>query len=130
MAKKPKNKGKFRQKLINKYRLVVLNEDTFEEKLSFKLTRLNVFIFGSLFSILLIVGTIFLIAFTQLREYIPGYSSTQLKRNATQLIYKADSLQQVLEVNNLYIQKVRDLLTGEISEVQFDKDSDKSREYT
>lgn len=123
MAKKPKNKGKFRQKLINKYRLVVLNEDTFEEKLSFKLTRLNVFIFGSLFSILLIVGTIFLIAFTQLREYIPGYSSTQLKRNATQLIYKADSLQQVLEVNNLYIQKVRDLLTGEISEVQFDKDS-------
>jgi len=123
MTKKPKNKGKFRQKLINKYRLVILNEDTFEEKLSFKLTRLNVFIFGSLFSILLIVGTIFLIAFTQLREYIPGYSSTQLKRNATQLIYKADSLQQVLEVNNLYIQKVRDLLTGEISEVQFDKDS-------
>lgn len=123
MAKKPKNKGKFRQKLINKYRLVVLNEDTFEEKLSFKLTRLNVFIFGSLFSILLIVGTIFLIAFTQLREYIPGYSSTQLKRNATQLIYKADSLQQILEVNNLYIQKVRDLLTGEISEVTFDKDS-------
>ena len=123
MTKKPKNKGKFRQKLINKYRLVVLNEDTFEEKLSFKLTRLNVFIFGGLFSILLIVGTIFLIAFTQLREYIPGYSSTQLKRSATQLIYKADSLQQVLEVNNVYIQRVRDLLTGEISDVTFNRDS-------
>jgi murein DD-endopeptidase MepM/ murein hydrolase activator NlpD len=123
MAKKPKNRGKLRQKLINKYRLVVLNEDTFEEKLSFKLTRLNVFIFGGLFSILLIVGTIFLIAFTQLREYIPGYSSTQLKRDATQLIYKADSLEQVLKVNNLYIEKVRDLLTGEITEVTFDKDS-------
>jgi len=123
MTKKPKNKGKFRQKLINKYRLVVLNEDTFEEKLSFKLTRLNVFIFGGLFSILLIVGTIFLIAFTQLREYIPGYSSTQLKRNATQLIYKADSLQQVLEVNNVYIKRVRYLLTGEISDVTFNRDS-------
>ncbi|WP_298363996.1 M23 family metallopeptidase [uncultured Lutibacter sp.] len=123
MTKKPGIKQKFRQKLINKYRLVVLNEDTFEEKISFKLTRLNVFILGGLFSILLIVGTIFLIAFTQLREYIPGYSSTKLKKEATQLIYKADSLEQVIEVNNLYLQKVRDLLTGEISEVQFDKDS-------
>ena len=123
MAIKPKNKRKFRQKLIHKYRLVVLNENTFEEKLSFKLTRLNVFILGSIFSILLIVGTIFLIAFTPLREYIPGYSSTQLKKDATKLVYKADSLQQVLEVNNLYIQKVRALLTGEISEVLFDKDS-------
>lgn len=123
MAKKSKNKGKFRQKLINKYRLVVLNEETFEEKLSFKLTRLNVFIFGSLFSILLIVGTIYLIAFTPLKEYIPGYSSTKLKKEATQLVYKSDSLQQILEVNNLYIQKVRELLTGEVSEVLFDKDS-------
>lgn len=123
MVKTPKNKKKFKQKLVDKYRLVVLNENTFEEKLSFKLTRLNVFILGSVFSIVLIVGTIFLIAFTPLREYIPGYSSTQLKKEATQLVYKADSLQQVLEVNNLYIQKVRALLTGEISEVHFDKDS-------
>ncbi|MDP2067651.1 MAG: M23 family metallopeptidase [Lutibacter sp.] len=123
MAKNPKKRVKFRQKLINKYRLVVLNEDTFEEKLSFKLTRLNVFVFGTLISVMLIVGTIYLIAFTSLREYIPGYSSTKLKREATQLVYKVDSLNQVLEVNNLYIQKVRELLTGEISEVLFDKDS-------
>ena len=123
MAKKPKKKVRFRQKLVNKYRLVVLNEDTFEEKLSFKLTRLNVFIFGTFFSVLLIVSTIFLIAFTSLREYIPGYSSTKLKREATQLVYKVDSLNQVLEVNNVYIQKVKELLTGEIKEVQFDKDS-------
>ena len=123
MIKNNKKKGKFKQKLINKYRLVILNEDTFEEKISFKLTRLNVFIFGGLFSILLIVGTIFLIAFTNLREYIPGYSSTKLKREATELIYKTDSLEQVLEVNSLYIQKVRELLTGKISDSQFDKDS-------
>lgn len=123
MTKKTKNKRKFKQKLTNKYRLVVLNEDTFEEKLTFKLNRLNVFIFGSLFSILLIVGTIFLIAFTPLKEYIPGYSSTKLKKEATQLVYKVDSLEQVLEVNNVYIQKVKELLTGKVSEVLFDKDS-------
>lgn len=123
MSKKKKNKGKFRRKLTHKYRLVVLNEDTFEEKLTFKLTRLNVFIFGSIFSIVLIVGTIFLIAFTPLKEYIPGYSSTRLKREATELVYKVDSLEQVLEVNNKYIDNVRELLTGKISEVVFDKDS-------
>lgn len=123
MAKKPTNKKKFKQKLIDKYRLVVLNEDTFEEKLSFKLNRLNVFIFGSVFSILLIIGTIFLIAFTPLKEYIPGYSSTKLKKEATQLVYKTDSLEQVLKVNNQYLQNVRELLTGKISEVNFDKDS-------
>ena len=123
MAKQTKTKGKFKQKLIHKYRLVVLNEDTFEEKLTFKLTRLNVFIFGGLFSIFLIIGTIFLIAFTPLKEYIPGYSSMKLKKEATQLVYKVDSLEQILEVNNVYIEKVKELLTGKVSEVQFDKDS-------
>lgn len=123
MANKLRKRVRFKQKLINKYRLVILNEDTFEEKLSFKLTIMNVFVFGTLFSVLLIVGTIFLISFTSLREYIPGYSSTKLKREATQLVYKVDSLNQVLEVNNVYIQKVKELLTGEIKEVQFDKDS-------
>jgi murein DD-endopeptidase MepM/ murein hydrolase activator NlpD len=123
MVKKLRKRVRFKQKLINKYRLVILNEDTFEEKLSFKLTIMNVFVFGTLFSVLLIVGTIFLISFTSLREYIPGYSSTKLKREATQLVYKADSLNQVLVMNNLYIQKVKELLTGKITEVQFDKDS-------
>ena len=123
MAKKPKEKRKLKEKLINKYRLVIINEDTFEEKITFKLTRLNVFVLGGLFSFLLIVGTIFLIAFTPLKEYIPGYSSTKLKKEATQLVYQVDSLQQILQVNNLYIQKVREVLTGEIKEVHFDKDS-------
>lgn len=123
MKEKSKDKKKFKQKLINKYRLVVINEDTFEEKLTFKLTRLNVFIFGGLFSILLIVGTIFLIAFTGLKEYIPGYSSTSLKKTATQLVYKVDSLEQVININNKYIDKVKEVLTGKITGVLFDKDS-------
>jgi murein DD-endopeptidase MepM/ murein hydrolase activator NlpD len=123
MAKKQKEKGKFKQKLFNKYRLVIINEDTFEEKLTFKLTRLNVFILSGVFTILLVVGTIFLIAFTTLREYIPGYSSTKLKKDATHLVYKIDSLEQVLEVNNLYINKIRGVLTGEVSDFQFDRDS-------
>ena len=48
MAKKDKKKTKLKQKLTDKYRLVVLNEDNFEERFSLKLSRLNVFVFGGL----------------------------------------------------------------------------------
>jgi len=123
MKKQKRDKKTFRRKLFNKYRLVIINEDTFEEKLSFKLTRLNVFIYGGLFSILLIIGTSYLIAFTNLREYIPGYSSTELKKEATQLVYKTDSIVEVLKFNNLYIEKVKEVLTGKVTGVLFDRDS-------
>ena len=112
MEKKKRKKVKLRHKLISKYRLIILNEESFEEKISFKLTRLNVFIWGGLFSIILVIATIFLIAFTPLKEYIPGYSSIQLKRDATNLVYKVDSLEQILEVNNVYIEKIRENQQG------------------
>ena len=85
MVKNNKNKGKLKQKLTNKYRLVVLNENTFEERFSLKLSRLNFYIFGGLFSITLILVTVLLIAFTPLKEYIPGYSSTKLQKDAKNL---------------------------------------------
>ncbi len=123
MAKKDPNKKKFKQKLIDKYRMVVINENTFEEKLSFKLSRLNVFIFGGFFAILLIGLTTVLIAFTPIKEYIPGYASTKLKKQATDLVFKVDSLQNVIEVNDLYINKFKNVLTGDVTNFEFDKDS-------
>ncbi len=118
-----KKKSRLKEKLTFKYRFVVLNEDTFEERFSFKLNRLNAFVFGGLFSILLITLTILLIAFTPLKEYIQGYSSTELKKEATELVYKVDSLNQVLSVNDLYIQNIQQVLKGEIKRVSFNKDS-------
>ena len=122
MAEKEKEK-KFRKKLLHKYRLVVLNEDTFEERFAIKLTRLNVFVILSLGTILLIAGTIFLIAFTSLKEYIPGYSSTALKKQATVLNYKTDSLQQVINLNEQYYATIKKVLTGDVSSVEFNRDS-------
>ncbi len=122
MVKKKKDK-KLAKKLLHKYRLVILNEDTFEERLSFKLTRLNVFVLSSFMAILLIIGTIILIAFTPLREYIPGYSSTALKLKATELNYKTDSLQQVLAMNEKYFSSIKRVLQGDVSSVQFNRDS-------
>ncbi len=123
MAKERKNKKKFTRKLLHKYRLVILNEDTFEERLSFKLTKLNVFVVVTLSAILLIAGTTFLIAFTGLREYIPGYSSAALKRQATQLNYKTDSLQNVLMLNNQYYESIRRALTGDLEVGSLNRDS-------
>ena len=122
MAKKKKQK-KLRKKLLHQYRLVILNEDTFEERLSFKLTRLNVFVLSSVLAILLIFGTIILIAFTPLREYIPGYSSTALKLKATELNYKTDSLRQVIAMNESYFSSIKKVLQGDVSTVQFNRDS-------
>lgn len=122
MATKTK-KRKIARKLLHKYRLVVLNEDTFEERFAIKLTRLNVFIIGSICTILLITATIFLIAFTSLREFIPGYSSTALKKRATELHYKTDSLQRVLELNEQYYASIKRVLTGDVSDVEFNRDS-------
>lgn len=120
MAKKKRN---FRKKLFIKNRLVILNEDTFEEIFSLKLTLMNVFVVLSLGSIFLILITTFIIAFTPLREFIPGYSSSQLKKNATELAIKSDSLERALKKNEAYIHGVQKVLRGELEYAKFNKDS-------
>ena len=123
MAKKNKDKSRFHKKLVHNYRLVIMNHENLEERFSFKLNRLNVFVFGSLFAIALIILTAMLIAFTPIKEYIPGYSSTNLKKKASALVYKVDSLEQSLLINQAYIKSVKSLLVGDIKIEEINKDS-------
>ena len=123
MVTKENRSNKIKKKLLHKYRFVVLNEETFEERFSFKLNRLNVFVFSTLFAMLLIAITALFIAFTPLREYIPGYSSTSLKKKATELSYKTDSLQNIISVNERYLTSIRKVLSGDVETVNFNKDS-------
>lgn len=123
MVKKKKTEKKLTKKLLHKYRLVILNEDTFEERFAIKLTRLNVFILTSISAICLVILTILLIAFTPLREYIPGYSSARLKKQATVLNYKTDSLVNELELNKRYYASIKKVLTGDVAALDFNKDS-------
>tara|TARA_B100000795_G_scaffold163809_1_gene123188 strand:- start:4702 stop:5565 length:864 start_codon:yes stop_codon:yes gene_type:complete len=109
-----KQKGKLKQKLTDKYRLVVLNEDTFQERFSLKLSLLNVFVLGGVFSFLLILVTTFFITFTPVKEYIPGYSSTDLKIKATKLAFQTDSLKRKLDVLRDFTKALQPILTGEI----------------
>lgn len=122
MARKKQHR-KLTKKLLHKYRLVILNEETFEERFAIKLTRLNVFVLSSLFAIMLIVLTTLLIAFTPLREYIPGYSSAKLKREALSLNLKLDSLTNDILIKEQYFTSIKKVLTGEISMANFNKDS-------
>lgn len=124
MAKKSTfRRQRLLKKLLSKRRLVILNENTFEETFSLKLTLMNVFVVLGLGAIFIIFVTTFIIAFTPLREFIPGYSSSKLKRDATELALKSDSLTKALENNEAYIKSLKKVLTGELEFAKFNKDS-------
>ncbi|MGC6285818.1 MAG: M23 family metallopeptidase [Polaribacter sp.] len=126
MEKKPL-KQKLKRKLTHQYRLVMLNEETFEERFSLKLNRLNVFVLGGLFSIFLIVGTILLIAYTPLKEYIPGYDSTKLRTQALKATLKADSISRELTNLKLFTQAIQPILTGNIQPDKIDSIQQETR---
>ena len=114
MENQKKKKGKLKQKLTDKYRLVVLNDDTFEERFSLKLSVLNIFVLGGILSFLLILITTFFITLTPVKEYIPGYSSTNLKIKATKLAIQTDSLKRKLDILNDFTKALQPILMGEI----------------
>ena len=124
---KEKTKKPFRQKLLNQYRLVVLNESTYEERLSYKLSRLNIFLFLSLIATLIIISTICLIAFTSIKEYIPGYDSTALRTSAVKNIEVLDSLTLVIEKNQDYLNSIGSVLLGEKSKETVQREGKISR---
>jgi hypothetical protein len=123
MSENRLKRRKLHNKLFTKNRLVILNEETFEELFSFKLNLMNVFVAVTSGAILLITFTTFIIAFTPLREFIPGYSSSKLKKEATELALKSDSLSLALKKNEAYIKSIQKVLTGELEYAKFNKDS-------
>ena len=129
MTKKRLKRKAFFDAIKARRRLVIINEETFEEQFSLKLSILNVFILGSLGAIFLISVTSYIIAFTPLREYIPGYSSTQLKQDALLLGIKADSLEFQLKKNDEYIKSVKKVLTGDLEYAKVNKDSILASDY-
>lgn len=126
MSGKKRKRQLLKKRLFTKNRLVILNEDTFEEIFSLRLTLMNVFVVATLGAIFIIFVTTYIIAFTPLREYIPGYSSSKLKRQATELALKSDSLEQALHKNESYIASIRKVLTGNVDFAHLSKDSIKA----
>ena len=115
MKNKKENKGFFK-KLFNDYNVVVSSEDTFEEKFAFKASKINIFVLMLVYSVILISFTISIVFFTQLRELVPGYSSSDLLNRAFYLTQKTDSLERQIELNNKFYKSIEDVLSGKTEE--------------
>jgi hypothetical protein len=95
----------------NTYRLVVTNDDTYDEVVAFRLSRNSVYIGFSIAFILLVGLTIALIAFTPLKYYIPGYG-TKESRTALQLLkIRTDSLEQSIHYKEQYLEGLKKVLS-------------------
>lgn len=123
MSAQKEKRQLLRKRLYNKRRLVILNEDTFEEIFSLKLNLMNVFVVMTISAILLISITTYIIAFTPLREYIPGYASTFLEKKAIELTEQTALLETELQKNKLYINSIQKVLNGDIEYAKLNKDS-------
>ena len=121
-VKNKKQKNNSINKFTRSYKVVVSSEDTFEERLSFSTNKFNVFLVMTLYSIILIAFTISVVFFTQLREMVPGYSSSDLLTQAIYLTKKTDSLENELELNNTFYKSIENVLSGKTEQIIY-KDS-------
>ena len=107
------------ERLRNRYRLVIMNDDTYEEVTNFRLSRMSVYIVLCTIFVLLVGLTVALIVFTPLKYYIPGYGSVRADREYRQLKYVTDSLEKQVSYQAQYIDGLRKVLTGD-TEVKLD----------
>jgi len=125
MAEK-KDKPKILHRLKSKYRLSIYNDESFQEVWYMRLSRLNVISFVGSIAIFLVVLVIVLIAFTPLREFIPGYPDGNTRRNIYINALKIDSLEREIEVWRSYYDNINNILRGaEPQSIESKPDSNK-----
>ena len=103
------------KRLRNRYRLVIMNDDTYEEVVTFRLSRMSVYIAFSTIFVLLVGLTVALIVFTPLKYYIPGYGSASIGREYRQLKYVTDSLEKQVQYQDRYISDLKKVLSGDMA---------------
>jgi len=111
-----KKRWKLLRKLTNKYRMVLLNEDTYEEVGTMRLTRLNVFTIVGVLLILFVVIVYSLIAFTDIRELIPGYPDAAMRQHIRANAMKLDSLEYEQAIRDQYFDNLNRIIAGEAPE--------------
>lgn len=113
MADNKNSKWKiFSEQLRNKYRLVILNDDTFAEKFAFRLSPLGLIVAISAITIAMTTLVISLVAFTSLREYIPGYGNVTERKEILDLTVKTDSLEAILKARDWYMKNLVNVFEG------------------
>ncbi|MDO9374678.1 MAG: hypothetical protein V4725_07740 [Bacteroidota bacterium] len=104
------------KRLQNRYRLVVMNEDTYEEVVKFRLSRLSVYIVLSSVFVLLTVLTVALIVFTPIKYYLPGvgYGDARQVKEFRQLKMRTDSMENALKYKQQYFDDLKKVLQGQV----------------
>ena len=105
---------KYWSKLFHKYRFVIMTDNSFEEKLSVKLTRINVIAFVFTLVFFCFFSTMLLIAYTPLSEYVPGKSSVEVQKGLIELNIKSDSLEAILLNRSIYLENINKIINGEV----------------
>ncbi len=108
-----KEKTSFWEKIKNKYRLSIYRDETYEEVLNIKLTRLNVVILVGTGTLLFLLIVISIIAYTPVRELIPGYPDQGTVRNIYLNNYRLDSLEDEIAKRDVYFENLRSIISGE-----------------
>ena len=115
MAKEKKKKRLWVQNLLNRYRMVVINETTFEEMFYFRISQFNIIVLVFLFTTFIALGSFFFVAYTPLKEFIPGYTSLSIRKEAIRNSFLLDSLSIEFEKKDRFIMSIKSALTGEIN---------------
>lgn len=107
------------KRLRSRYRLVIMNDDTYEEVVTFKLSRSSVYVMLSSIFVTLLVFTVAIIVFTPVKQYVPGYGSQSARKELQLLKYRTDSLETAMKLKDQYMENLRKVLSGNVS-VQYD----------
>ena len=97
-----------------KYKLTITNEDTLEEIVGIHVSKLNgVSVLLSAVTVIFLIASL-IIAFTPLRNYLPGYMNSEVREQVVLNALRADSLQWVLERQRMYIMNIQDIISGNV----------------
>jgi hypothetical protein len=100
------------KKLRNRYRLVIMNDDTYEEVVTFKLSRLSVYVALCTLFVLMVGLTVALIVFTPIKQYIPGYGNNSSRQELREMKYRTDSLEKAMQYKDEYLVRLKTVLSG------------------
>lgn len=113
MPKKKRSKA-FWNNIKFKYKLTIINENTLEEVVGLRVSKLNgLSVLLSVLTILFLIAAV-IIAFTPLRNYLPGYMNSEVRSQIVANALRVDSLQQLVERQNLYIMNIQDIFSGKV----------------
>ena len=112
--KKKKRRKAFWSNIKFKYRLTITNENTLEDIVTLRVSKLNgISVLLSVLTVLFLIASL-IVAFTPLRNYLPGYMNSEIRAQVVENALRVDSLQQLVDRQNLYIMNIQDIFQGRI----------------